>query len=82
MYTNNDFDISSGSLTYYRQPVKIQIQGCVDQYTGVQSLTEVQSEFKDDIIELIIDEAVAILAGDIESSNQYTRGTEGAERNN
>jgi hypothetical protein len=48
----------------------------------VQSTQEVLCEFKDDIIELIIDEAVAILAGDIESGNQYTRGTEGAERNN
>ena len=39
-------------------------------------------EFKDDIIELIIDEAASILAGDIESGNQFSRGTEGAERNN
>jgi len=82
IYTNGDFEIDSASLTYYRQPVKIQIQGCVDPYTGVQSLTEVQSEFKDDIIELIIDEAVSILGGDIESGNQFSRGTETAERNN
>jgi len=82
IYTNGDFEIDSASLTYYRQPVKIQIQGCVDPYTGVQSLTEVQSEFKDDIIELIIDEAVSIIGGDIESGNQFSRGTETAERNN
>jgi len=82
IYTNNDFDIQSADLIYYRQPIKIQIQGCVDPYTGIESNVEVPCEFKDDIIELIIDEAVAILAGDIESSNQYSRGTEGAERNN
>lgn len=82
IYTNGEFNIQSADLIYYRQPVKIQIQGCVDPYTGVSSTAEVQCEFKDDIIELIIDEAVAILAGDIESGNQYTRGTEGAERNN
>jgi len=82
IYTNGDFEIESAQLTYYRQPVKIQIQGCVDPYTGVQSLTEVQSEFKDDIIELIIDEAVSIIGGDIESGNQFSRGTETAERNN
>jgi len=70
------------SLTYYRQPRYIQIEGCVDPYTGVASVTEVESEFKDDIIELIIDEAVSVLAGDIESGNQYGRGTETAERNN
>jgi len=82
VYTNNDFQIDSAALTYYRQPIKIQIQGCVDPYTGVQSTTEVQCEFKDDIIEVIIDEAVSILAGDIESGNQFSRGTETAERNN
>jgi hypothetical protein len=82
IYTNNDFAIQSAALTYYRQPVKIQIQGCVDPYTGVQSTTDIQCEFKDDIIEVIIDEAVSILAGDIESGNQFSRGSETAERNN
>jgi hypothetical protein len=82
IYTDDKFDIQNASLTYYRQPVKIQIDGCVDPYTGVQSTANVQCEFKDDIIELIIDEAASILAGDIESGNQFTRGTEGAERNN
>jgi hypothetical protein len=82
IYTNNDFDISTASLTYYRQPIKIQIEGCVDPYTGIQSTTNVECEFKDDIIEVILDEAVSILAGDIESGNQFSRGTETAERNN
>jgi hypothetical protein len=82
IYTNENFAIESAALTYYRQPVKIQIQGCVDPYTGVQSPTNVECEFKDDIVEVIIDEAVSILAGDIESGNQFSRGTETAERNN
>lgn len=82
IYTNSDFDIQSASLTYYRQPVKIQIDGCVDPYTGVQSVGNVICEFKDDIVEVIIDEAVSILAGDIESGNQFSRGSETAERNN
>ncbi len=82
VYTNNEFDISEADLTYYRQPRKIQIEGCVDPYTNIESTVNIQSEFKDDIIELIIDEAVSILAGDIESGNQYGRGTETAERNN
>ena len=82
IYTNEEFEIQTADLVYYRQPVKIQIQGCVDPYTGVASTTEVECEFKDDIIEVIIDEAVAILAGDIESGNQFSRGTETAERNN
>jgi hypothetical protein len=82
VYTNGEFNVSSMALTYYRQPRKIQVQGCVDPYTGVQSTTDVQCEFKDDIIEVIIDEAVSILAGDIESGNQFSRGSETAERNN
>ena len=82
IYTNKEFDIQRADLIYYRQPIKIQIQGCVDPYTNVASTAEVTCEFKDDIIELIIDEAVSILAGDIESGNQFSRGTEGAERNN
>ena len=82
VYTNNEFEISDSFLTYYRQPVKIQILGCSDPYTGITSTTEVQCEFKDDIIEVLIDEAVSLLAGDIESSNQYARTQESAERNN
>jgi hypothetical protein len=82
IYTNDEFDIAKADLVYYRQPIKIQINGCVDPYTSVQSTTEVQCEFKDDIVELIIDEAVSIIAGDIESGNQFSRGTETAERNN
>jgi hypothetical protein len=82
IYTNEEFNIQAADLIYYRQPVKIQVQGCVDPYTGVASPVNVQCEFKDDIVELMIDEAAAILAGDIESGNQFSRGTEGAERNN
>ena len=82
VYTNGEFIVQQADLVYYRQPIKIQINGCVDPYTSIQSTTEVQCEFKDDIIELIIDEAVSILAGDIESGNQFSRGTETAERNN
>ncbi len=82
MYTNNEFEIEESYLTYYRQPRKIQIVDCSDPYTGVISITEVECEFKDDIVELIIDEAVSIIAGDIESGNQFSRNQEGAERNN
>ena len=82
VYTNNEFDISKGTITYYRQPKRIEVQGCIDPYTGVVTATDVECEFKDDIIELLVDEAVSILAGDIESGNQFSRGTDTAERNN
>ena len=82
LYTNDEFDIEVADLIYYRQPIKIQILNCVDPYTNVQSTQDIQCEFKDDIIEVLIDEAASILAGDIESINQFSRGTETAERNN
>tara|TARA_Y100000592_G_scaffold66138_1_gene102829 strand:+ start:302 stop:1000 length:699 start_codon:yes stop_codon:yes gene_type:complete len=82
VYTNDEFEISKADLVYYRQPRRIQMVGCVDPYTNIETTTEVLSEFKDDIIEVIIDEAVSILAGDIESAVQYPRGTQTAERNN
>jgi hypothetical protein len=41
VYTNGQFEISTASLTYYRQPIKIQIQGCIDPYTSVETLIEV-----------------------------------------
>ena len=67
---------------YYRQPRKIEVQGCVDPYTGVQSAANITCELKDDIIELLIDDAAGVIAGDIESGNQYGRNTENAEHNN
>ena len=82
IYRNTDFTIVDPVLTYYRQPTYIEILNCVDPYTNVESTVEVLSEFKDDVIELMIDEAVSILAGDIESPVQYPRGTQTAERNN
>lgn len=82
IFTNDEFSLTKAELTYYRFPVNIQILNCVDPYTGVASVANIESEFKDDIIELLIDEAAAIIAGDIESGTQYGRGSESAERNN
>lgn len=82
IFTNNDFDLKKAQLTYYRFPIYIQIKGCIDPYTSSLSTADVNCEFKDDIIELLIDETVAIIAGDIESGNQFTRGKDEAERNN
>jgi hypothetical protein len=81
IYTRN-FVIASPVLTYYRRPRLIEIQDCVDPYTGAATAADVTCEFKDDIVELIIDEAVSIIAGDIDSVNQYMRGSQSAEKNN
>ncbi len=82
VYTNKEFEVVDVILHYYRQPIRIEIAGVVDPYTGITSTTNVDCEFKDDIIELIIDEAVSILAGDIESGNQFSRTQESAARSN
>lgn len=82
IYTNGLFKPVNVSLFYYRQPRRIQIAGVQDPYTGLPAATDVISEFKDDLVELFIDEAVKILAGDIESMNQFQRMTQSTEQNN
>lgn len=82
IYTNNEFEIPEAILYYYRQPRRIQIVGVTDAYTLTTSAVEVESEFKDDIVELMIDEAAKILAGDIESFNQSQVATQQVESNN
>jgi len=77
-----EFDVVKPTLTYYKKPINIEIQGCVDPYTGIVTTTNIFCEFKDDIVELIIDEAASLLAGDIDELNQYQRGTQQAERSN
>lgn len=73
IYTNNEFDIENPQLTYYRKPREVQFQGCVDPSTGLTITADVTCEFKDDVVENMIDGAVAILGGDIESFNQSQR---------
>lgn len=82
LYTNGLFKPVDVTLYYYRQPRRIQIAGVQDPYTGIPAPVDVTSEFKDDLVELFIDEAVKILAGDIESMNQYQRMSQSTEQNN
>jgi hypothetical protein len=81
VYTNDEFNITSVNLVYYRRPIDIMFAGCVDPNTGITITTNVICEFKDDIAEILVDEAAAILAGDIESMAQYQRETQNAQRN-
>lgn len=82
VFTNDEFTLKDAELTYYRFPAYIQIMNCSDPYTGVISVADVECEFKDDIVELLIDEAVSIIAGDTESGAQAGRGSQSAERSN
>jgi hypothetical protein len=73
IYTNNEFEIENPQLTYYRKPKEVQFEGCVNPSTGALVTADVACEFKDDVVEVMIDGAVAILAGDMESFNQSGR---------
>lgn len=81
IYTDSKFDVVEAKLTYYKQPRRIEIKGVSNPYTGLISLEEVECEFKDDIVEIFIDEAVKILAGDIESINIQQIASNSVESN-
>jgi len=77
-----DFDIINPVFTYYRRPIYIEFAGYLNPYTGLTAVADVECEFKDDIVELILDEAAAIIAGDIDNYVQMQSGQQSAERNN
>lgn len=83
LYHNNEFEyVSPANLLYYKQPQKIQLANVDDVYTGNITVVEKESELKDDLIEIIIDETVKILSGDIEAFIQTQRAEKSAEGNN
>lgn len=82
IYHNNKFGVVDTKLTYYRKPLDVQFNGCVNLNTGQPVTADVICEFKDDVAELIVDEAASILAGDIESITQYQRNKTNATSNN
>lgn len=80
VYTGADFTIDKVELTYYRKPSEIRIAGC--DYLGEPSSDNVDPELKDDVVEIIIDDAISILAGDLESPNQIVINAQRANKNN
>lgn len=82
VYTNKEFEVVDVILHYYRQPIRIEIAGVVDPYTGITATVDVNSEFKDDLVEVFIDECAKIMAGDIESQLQMQRQAQSVEQNN
>lgn len=67
IYTNNDFKVKEATLVYYRMPKEIQFKGCVNLDDGTVYTNDQICEFKDDIVEVMIDMAASILTGDVES---------------
>jgi hypothetical protein len=81
IYTAGDFELSEAKLTYYRMPVEVEFAYCANIDTGGTHFKDVECELKDDIVETIIDEAVAILAGDIADFNNSQRSLQNSVRN-
>lgn len=81
IYTESKFTVANALLTYYRKPREVSFINCINPSTGNIITTDIVLEFKDDICEIIIDEAAAILAGDIESMTQYQREIQNSQRN-
>jgi hypothetical protein len=82
IYRNINFNIVLPILTYYRKPLYIVIPGVVNPETGLVSTLNVNCEFKDDLVEVMLDDTASIIAGDIENLYQQQRGMQAAERNN
>lgn len=82
VYTNGDFEISDAQLIYYKQPIRIEIAGVTDPYTGLTPVVDVLCQFKDDIVEIFCSEAAKILAGDMESGTAMQIQTQSTELNN
>lgn len=82
VYTNNEFDLTQPVLYYFRKPREVEFENCVNPSTGAIAISNITCEFKDDITEMLVDEAAAILAGDIESSMQYQRNKQNSTSNN
>lgn len=77
VYSNSEFKVEKLELVYYRKPREIRIVGC--DYLGVSSPSNIEPELKDDFVELIIDDASALLASDMENFNQTQAAKQRAE---
>jgi hypothetical protein len=80
VWTNGDFLVKKLELNYYRFPKKISSLECLSIDGKVD--TEQPIEFKDDIAEIIIDEAASIAAGDMKDISNYQRLSAELEKQN
>ena len=81
IYTAGKFELANCRLIYYRKPINVGFKSCANIDTGGAYFDDITCELKDDIVEVIIDDAVAILAGDIADVTNYQRSLGNATRN-
>ena len=71
VYHNDEFKINRVDLIYYRLPKKVSF-----------SNLDTVIEFKDDVCEMLVDEAVKLISSDTENINQKQLAQERVETNN
>lgn len=71
VWTNKDFLVKECKIVYYRYPKKIRFGDCREIDDIVYEDQPI--EFRDEIAEIIIDEAAKIASGDINDFNNYQR---------
>jgi len=81
VYTNDEFFITDLTLTYFRKPVEVLFKDCINPSTGLINISDQECELKDDVVEIVVDQAVTILAGDIESITQFQREQQAVQTN-
>lgn len=69
-YHNKDFEVKELELSYYKQPQYITFPNTPQINGGVGK--DMTWEFKDDIADLIIEEAIMILSGNTENANRFS----------
>lgn len=74
VYTQDKFIVQNVLLTYFRKPQQVDVIGYTHE-DGTDS-SNINMEFKDDVAEIILDEAAAILAADVEyyTASQVEQG--------
>lgn len=82
IWTNDTFEIVNPIVTYYRTPVHIQIATFTNPDTGFISPVDVNCEFPDNIIELMIEDTAAILFKDMRDYQGAQQANQSAEINN
>lgn len=81
IWTNNSFSLVDPVVTYYRAPTIIVFINTFDPYSNTISTVDIPCEFPDNITELIIDLAAAILTEDLDDSRKDQILTNRAEHN-
>lgn len=71
LHTDGLFELTEVKVTYYCKPRPISFATCVNEFD--QPTPDVESIFKDDVTEMLIDRTASLLSGDIERFNQMQR---------